>query len=208
MSLYSKELKKLGKLYDNGLFKTAFYKDKITSRKQLINYDEFKKIPFTYKTDVRNTSIFERSSTSLKDVYGVFSSSGTTGEKTFYIYNNKDKKVHEEFVRTFFTELDVSEEDIGAVMAPVDTGVMAHTMMWQFSTVGAGYVNCPLPTPENIIDTINKVPVTVVATRPSIASCVAYSPIIQKMAANSKVNKLLTGGGFLSEERRKLLESS
>lgn len=150
----------------------------------------------------------ERSTTTPENIYGVFSSSGTTGQKTFYIYNKEDKKVHEKFVRSFYEELDVEASDIGGIMAPVDTGVMAHTMMWQFTTMGAGYVNCPIPSPENIVDTISKVPVTIVATRPSIATNIVYNPVIKKIAHESKVNKLLMGGGFLSSERRKILEDA
>lgn len=206
--MYDRELSKLRELYIKGIFEPEFYKKKISCIEQLDNYDTFQAIPFTYKKEIRNTSVEERTTTKPEDIYGVFSSSGTTGEKTYYIYNRNDKRVHEDFVRTFYTELGVTEKDIGGVMAPVDTGVMAHTMMWQFTTMGAGYVNCPIPSPENIVDTITKVPVTVIATRPSIASGIAYNPIIQQMAQKSHVNKLLMGGGFLSEERRKLLERS
>lgn len=206
--MYNKELQMLRDLYSKGIYEPAFYKKKIAGINQLESYDAFQTIPFTYKREIRNTSVEERTTTKPQDIYGVFSSSGTTGEKTYYIYNRNDKKVHEEFVRTFFTELGVTETDIGGVMAPVDTGVMAHTMMWQFTTMGAGYVNCSVPSPENIVDTVTKVPVTVIATRPSIASGIAYNPVIQQMAQKSHVNKLLMGGGFLSAERRKLLEKS
>lgn len=205
--MYTEELEKLKGLYQKGLFSPEFYSRKI-KESSFDSYEEFLNIPFTYKHELRNTTVEQRTTTTAKDIYGVFSSSGTTGEKTFYIYNKNDKHVHEEFVRTFYTELGINEEDIGGVFAPVDTGVMAHTMMWQFTTMGAGYVNCPIPSPENIIDTITKVPVTVVATRPSIASCVAYNPYITEVAKKSKVKKLLMGGGFLSNERRKLLEKS
>lgn len=205
--MFTKELEKLKKLYKKGIYTPEFYSKKVKET-SFDSYKEFLKIPFTYKYELRNSTVEQRSTTSAKDIYGVFSSSGTTGEKTFYIYNKNDKQVHEEFVRTFFTELGITEEDLGGVFAPVDTGVMAHTMMWQFTTMGAGYINCPIPSPENIVDTITKVPVTVVATRPSIASGVAYNPYITEIARNSKVKKLLMGGGFLSSERRKLLEKS
>lgn len=205
--MLTKELEKLKKLYQKGAFSPEFYSRKIKET-SFDSYEEFLNIPFTYKHELRNSTVEQRTTTVAKDIYGVFSSSGTTGEKTYYVYNKKDKQVHEEFVRTFYTELGITEEDIGGVLAPVDTGVMAHTMMWQFTTMGAGYINCPNPSPENIIDTITKVPVTVIATRPSIASSVAYNPYITEIARNSKVNKLLMGGGFLSTERRKLLEKS
>ncbi len=208
MNTYENELQKLRKLYEDGVFSPDFYRKKITDIHQLDDYAAFQTIPFTYKREIRNTTVEERTTTKPEDIYGIFSSSGTTGEKTYYIYNRNDKKVHEEFVKTFYTELGITAKDIGGVMAPVDTGVMAHTMMWQFTTMGAGYVNCPIPSPENVIDTITKVPVTVIATRPSIASGVAYNPLLQQMAQKSKVTKLLMGGGFLSDERRKLLEKS
>ena len=204
--MYEKELSTLRRLYRQGVYEPPFYGEKISDIGQLASYDAFQTIPFTYKREIRNTSVEDRTTTKPEDIYGVFSSSGTTGEKTYYIYNRNDKKVHEEFVETFYTELGVTEKDIGGVMAPVDTGVMAHTMMWQFTTMGAGYINCPIPSPENIVDTITKVPVTVIATRPSIASGVAYNPVIQQMAQKSHVKKLLMGGGFLSKERRHLLE--
>lgn len=205
---YEKELEVLKQLYEAGAFKPDFYTKKIPSIQSFDNYEKFIKIPFTFKKELRDTSVEERSTTTPENIYGVFSSSGTTGQKTFYIYNKEDKKVHEKFVRSFYEELDVEASDIGGIMAPVDTGVMAHTMMWQFTTMGAGYVNCPIPSPENIVDTISKVPVTIVATRPSIATNIVYNPVIKKIAHESKVNKLLMGGGFLSSERRKILEDA
>ena len=208
MEKYEKELQKLRELYAKGVFAPEFYQKKLSDVSQLDNYDSFRTIPFTHKREIRNTTVEERSTTEKKDIYGIFSSSGTTGEKTYYIYNRNDKKVHEEFVKTFFTELGITEEDIGGIMAPVDTGVMAHTMMWQFTTMGAGYVNCPIPSPENMIDTVTKVPVTAIATRPSIASGVAYNPLMQQLAQKSHVKKLLMVGGFLSAQRRKLLEKA
>lgn len=206
--MFEKEMIQLQKLYKNGLYEPKFYSDKVKSIDMFSNYEEFKKIPFTYKQELRDTPVCERTTTKMEDIYGVFSSSGTTGEKTFYIYNKNDKKVHEEFVKTLFSEVGVTEKDLGAVMLPVDTGVKAHTMMWQFTTMGAGYINCPEPTPKNIIEFITKVPVTTIATSPNIASGIIYDEEMKKTAYNSNVDKLLMGGGFLSEQRRKLLEKT
>ena len=206
--MFEKEMIQLQKLYKNGLYEPKFYSDKVKSIDMFSNYEELKKIPFTYKQELRDTPVCERTTTKMEDIYGVFSSSGTTGEKTFYIYNKNDKKVHEEFVKTLFSEVGVTEKDLGAVMLPVDTGVKAHTMMWQFTTMGAGYINCPEPTPKNIIEFITKVPVTTIATSPNIASGIIYDEEMKKTAYNSNVDKLLMGGGFLSEQRRKLLEKT
>lgn len=204
--MYEEELKRLQALWESGVFAPHFYSKKIAGGHSFESYEAFREIPFTYKHELRETSAFDRTTTKPGEIYGVFSSSGTTGDKTFYIYNKKDKEVHEEFVKCFYTELGVNATDIGGVLAPVDTGVMAHTMMWQFTTMGAGYVNCPEPSPENIAELIRKIPITIVATRPSIACNVAKNPETAELARTSKVKKLLMGGGFLSKERRKLLE--
>lgn len=206
--MYERELNKLLKLYRNGLFSKKYYKDRIKGENSFSSYGEFCKIPLMDKQSIRETAVFERTNTSKSDVFGIFSSSGTTGDKTFYVYNKNDKKVHEEFVRTFFDEMDISSDDIGGVMAPVGTGVMAHTMLWEFSTVGAGYVNCPEPSPINMIGIIEKVPVTVIATRPNIASSIAYNPKLCSIAKDSSVKKLAVGGGFLSDARRKMIEAA
>lgn len=206
--MFEKELQKLQELYDNGVFDKAFYKNKIENKNSLKDYDSFIQIPLTYKRELRNSSIFDRTSTEPGNIYGVFSSSGTTGDKTYYIYSKKDKVVHEEFVRTFYQNLEIKKEDIGGVFAPIDTGVMAHTMMWQFTTMGAGYVNCPEPSPVNMANVLKSVPVTVVATRPNVVSTMAFDPEYKRVAKESTVKKLILGGGFMSRERRRLIEET
>jgi len=206
--MFEIELQKLQKLYDDGVFDKEFYNQKIQCRNNLTSYDLFRKIPLTYKKELRSSSVFERTSSKPGDIYGVFSSSGTTGEKTYYIYSKKDKSVHEEFVKEFYNRLEIEKEDIGGVFAPIDTGVMAHTMMWQFTTMGAGYVNCPEPSPVNMANVLKSVPVTVVATRPNVVSTMAFDPEFKRIAQQSTVKKLLLGGGFLSKERRKLIEET
>ena len=110
MDTYENELKRLRALFELGIYKPDFYSKKLHDINQLDDYDSFKNIPFTYKWEIRKASVEERTTTQSKDIYGVFSSSGTTGEKTYYIYNKNDKRVHEEFVKTFFTELGIKEE--------------------------------------------------------------------------------------------------
>lgn len=205
--MFENELLKLKKLYESGTFSFEMYKDKIISSDQFTSYEKFQSIGFSYKDDIRKTGPFERTSVSKEEAFGLFSSSGTTGIKTYYVFSNEDKRVHEEFVKKFYTELDVKSSDVGAVCAPVDTGVMAHTMMWQFTTMGASYVNCPIPSPENIADLVSEMPVTIVATRPDILTATVLDPALKEKVKNSKVTKLLMGGSLLSEARRSLLET-
>lgn len=204
--MFEAELNVLEELYRKGLFSKPYYQVRIPGPETFSSYEAFCKLPFMDKKSIRETAVFERTNTQMKDVYGVFSSSGTTGTKTFYIYNRRDKAVHEEFVRAFFQPLGVTEQDLGAVMAPVGTGVMGHTMLWEFTAMGMGYVNCPEPSPQNMIEIVEKVPVTVIATRPNIASTVAYDPKWIRKAQASQVRMLTLGGCFLSAQRRALLE--
>ena len=203
-----REMEVLKRLYQDGTFDFEMYSDKITSEDQFTSYDKFQTIGFSYKDDIRKTGPFERTSAAQHDVYGLFSSSGTTGAKTYYVFSKEDKIVHEEFVRRFYRELGVKDTDLGAVCAPVDTGIMAHTMMWQFTTMGAGYVNCPIPSPENIADLVCNIPVTIIATRPDILTAIASDAELKQKTQASRVTKMLLGGYHMSNARRKLIEDS
>ncbi|WP_417229593.1 phenylacetate--CoA ligase family protein [Thermophilibacter sp.] len=207
--MYETELQRLTELRETGLFSGRFYAERLISADggdPLTSYERFRRIPFMTKDQIRRASVEERTATAPEDVYGVFSSSGTTGRRTMYVYSRNDKNVHERFVRTFLAEIGVTARDLGAVMAPIGTGVMAHTMMWEFTTMGAGYVNCPEPSPENMLETVEDVPVSVVATRPDVVSAACYRPELRERFAASGVRLLLLGGGFLTEGRRALLE--
>ncbi|MCI9531533.1 MAG: phenylacetate--CoA ligase family protein [Lachnospiraceae bacterium] len=204
--MFEKELGQVRALYRQGLYSPGFYSRRIPGEECFSDYEAFTQIPFMYKHEIRGTEAFERTTAKKDEVYGIFSSSGTTGSKTYYVYSKKDKKVHEEFVHTFYTELGIQADDLGGVFAPVDTGVMAHTMMWQYTTMGAGYVNCPEPSPENMIGILKALPVTVIATRPNVVCTIAANPEFVEAAQKSTVRKMLMGGGFLSSGRRKLIE--
>ncbi|MBQ9003606.1 MAG: phenylacetate--CoA ligase family protein [Eggerthellaceae bacterium] len=204
--MYENEMERLLELYMSGLYGSPYYAKQVSGKDCFTSYEQFQSIPFSYKEDIRESSIMDRTATKSGDIFGIFSSSGTTGNKTYYIYNKKDKIVHESFVKTYLTEIGIIPSDIGGIMAPIDTGVMAHTMMWEFTTMGASYVNCPEPSPHNMISVLDAVPVTVIATRPNVVSSPIYTPELIGRFRKSSVNKLILGGGFLSSERRKLIE--
>lgn len=204
--MYEKQLQQLKELWDEGFFDVPFYRRRIDNRAVLDDYESFCKIPFMTKDDIRSTHVYERTSTKKEDVFGIFSSSGSTGEKTYYIFTKKDKEVQEICARMFLKGIGVNAGDLGGVFAPVETGIMAHTMMWQFSAVGAGYVNCPQPSPENMLSLLQKTPISVIATRPEVMSAVGASPEFVRSAQESSVRLLIPGGGFVCEARRKYLE--
>ena len=202
--MYENELEKLNHLWEVETFNCDFYRKQIQSRKYFRDYESFCQIPFMRKEDIRDTGIFARTTTKAEDIFGFFSSSGSTGEKTYYVFSQEDKKIQETCARKFLSAIGVGSHDIGGVFAPIDTGIMAQTMMWQFSSVGAGYVNCPIPTSENIITLLQRIPVSVVATRPE-AMMITDADCWEKLQSSS-VRILIPGGGFLTEGRRQYLE--
>ena len=72
MPMFELELLKLQELFDRRLFNKPYYMDKIKSKENLMSYDRFINIPLTYKNDIRNSEIFDRTATQLGGVYGVF----------------------------------------------------------------------------------------------------------------------------------------
>lgn len=170
--------------------------------------EQFLKIPFTVKEDLRNSSAYSRTRTAPEEIYGLYSSNGTTGKKTFYVHSQLDHRKQAEYVRTFYSALGMKAGGLGAVFGPIGSPVMGHCMIWQFHAMRMGMTLCPQPSPENIIDVIQSLPVTDIATLPQVASFLAASPEWREIAAKSSVERLILGGDFLSEARRKLLEET
>ena len=82
--MYEKEMKLLRQLRQQGIFSKPFYADRLHSEEAFDSYEQFTQIPLMYKDDIRNSNPMDCSTVPVKDVYGFFSSSGTTGRRTFY----------------------------------------------------------------------------------------------------------------------------
>jgi len=198
LELFSKILSTGG--YDCEMYRNTFdfIKDKSS-----VSEDEFLKIPFSYKNDIRNNNLEQRSNP-LSPVFGIFGSSGTTGNKTFYKFSMNDRAVFDRIATRILRRTGVEERDLGVICAPVLDGVMAHTMMWQYTACGAGYVNCPIPSPENFMAVLNNAHPTVVSGLPS-ALDFSLSPEF-KVPADTSVRLFLSGGNFFSNNKRKAIE--
>ncbi len=201
------QLQRIHSLYQEGRFQCNFYRKKLADAR-FKNYEDFSRIPFSRKEEVRESSVYDRTATPTENIFGIYSSSGTTGEKKYYVYNRHDKKIQEECARIFMNMAGIDEKDLGGILSPIGTSVMGHCMTWQFSAVGAGVVHCPEPSPENIVKTLDKFPVTAIATLPQVAASVIENPEHAKAAGNSTVKSLLLGGDHLSETVRKQLENT
>ncbi len=193
-----------------GYFDIPFYQDACAKAgmplSEVCTQEQFLKIPFTVKDDLRNTSPYERTRTDPKDIFGLYSSSGTTGKKTFYIHSRADHEKQDAYSREFFTRAGLKAGNLGAIFGPIESPIMGHCMMWQFHAINVGVTLCPRPSPENILDVITQLPVTDIATLPQIASFPAGRSEWRTAAKKSTVQRLLLGGDFISDVRRNVLE--
>lgn len=196
----------------DGCFDVPFYQKRLQKSgirlSGITSLEQFLKVPFTLKDDLRTTSPYSRTNVSHEEIFGIFSSNGTTGKKTFYVYNYADRETQAKFVRTYYSAIGMKAGGLGAVLAPVGTPVMGHCMMWQFQAMRMGMTLCPEPSPENILELLENLPITDVATLPQVASFLAARPEWRDTARRSTVERLILGGDFLSSARRRLLEDT
>lgn len=194
----------------SGSFDLPFYTDKCSRAgirlEEVREREQFLRLPFTYKEDLRNTSPYSRTKTPPEEIYGLYSSNGTTGKKTFYVHSLADHEKQAEFVRKFYTAVGMKPGGLGAVLGPIGSPIMGHCMLWQFHAMRMGVTLCPDPSPEQILEVIETLPVTDLATLPQVASFPAERPEWREAAAKSSVERLILGGDFLSDARRHLLE--
>ena len=186
--------------YDCEMYSTSF--DFIKDRSQ-VSEEEFLKIQFSYKSDIRNNNLEQRSNP-LSPTYGIFGSSGTTGNKTFYKFSMNDRQVFDRIATRILSRVGANEKDLGVVCAPVLDDVRAHTMMWQYTAIGSGYVNCPDPSPENFMAVLKNACPTIVSGLPSALDFGLTRDF--EIPNDSSIRLFLSGGNFFSNNKRKLVE--
>lgn len=200
------QLRIFSELLSDGSYDCKMYSGRFDFIKDPHNVteEEFLKIPFSYKKDIRSHSLESREN-HKSPTFGIFGSSGTTGCKTRYKFSMNDRAVFNKIASKILKRAGVHEGDIGVICAPVLDGVMAHTMMWQYTSVGAAYVNCPVPSPENFLEVLESAHPTVVSGLPS-ALDFSLAPKF-KVPENSTIRLMLTGGHYFSNAKRQIVES-
>ena len=201
----TKQLKIFSDLLSNGWYDCEMYGERFDFIKDKSNVteDEFVQIPFSYKNDLHSHGLESREN-HKSPAFGIFGSSGTTGKKTRYKFSFNDRNVFDKIASKILHRAGVQEGDIGAVCAPVMDGVMAHTMMWQYTSVNAAYVNCPIPSPDNFLEVLGNAHPTAASGLPS-ALDFSLDPNF-KIPDNSSLKLFLTGGHYFSNAKRKLIE--
>ena len=111
--LQSERLKKLvHHVYTN----VAFYRQRMDEMgvkpSDIQSIDDIVKLPFTYKTDLRDNYPFDLFAVPMKDIVRVHASSGTTGKPTTVGYTKNDIENWREVVARCLTMAGISSDDI------------------------------------------------------------------------------------------------
>ncbi len=100
------------RVYDN----VPFYRDKMLSAgvtpEDIRSIEDLKKLPFSYKQDLRDTYPYGLFAVPLKDVVRLHASSGTTGKQIVVGYTANDMEVWETCVARALTAAGCTDEDI------------------------------------------------------------------------------------------------
>jgi len=112
-SLQGKRLKELvSRVYNN----VEFYKRRMDEMgvkpSDIETIDDIVKLPFTYKTDLRDHYPFNLFAVPMKDIVRVHASSGTTGKPTTVGYTKSDIENWREVLARCLTMAGISNEDI------------------------------------------------------------------------------------------------
>ncbi len=99
------------RVYDN----VAYYRKRMDEMgvkpEDIQSVDDLHKLPFTYKTDLRDNYPFDTFACPMEDVVRIHASSGTTGKQTVVGYTQKDLDIWAECVARSLTSLGITKKD-------------------------------------------------------------------------------------------------
>ncbi len=192
-------------------WQTPFYRDKLeqagVSLRDLFSLKDIVKVPFTYKSEIRRSSPFYRTPLKPREIRFLFSSSGTTGKPTVYVWGDEDIRTFQEASKKAFTDIGVNASDTILVLAPFGMPVMGYCMLEQYRSVGATVIPLGILPPQEVLDALNKWPVTAVATLPSVAVKLHEFAVNNQIALPSRPISFHFGGYFMSNALRKRIEN-
>lgn len=100
------------RVYQNVPYYAEKMKEAGITPEDINTVEDLAKLPFTYKTDLRDNYPFGTFALPLKDVVRVHASSGTTGKQTVVGYTKKDIETWAECVARCLVSAGVNEDDI------------------------------------------------------------------------------------------------
>lgn len=99
------------RVYENAPYYRKKMEEAGLTPEDIHSVDDLHKLPFTYKTDLRDNYPFDTFACPMDDVVRIHASSGTTGKQTVVGYTNRDIEVWSECVARGLTSLGITKKD-------------------------------------------------------------------------------------------------
>jgi len=197
------------------LFETPFYQEKFQKlgikQKDIQSLKDLPSLPITIKKELRDTTIFDRTPYTLKELEFLFSSSGTSGPPTNYFWTKIDSLVLQEASKRALKRLNVLEDDVALISAPMGLQIMWYCMMEQYKSVNAGVVALGTASASKIIKTLIDFSVSILTSLPTLATELYEHMILkdqQSIIQKLKLRQFHFGGDYLTESRRARIEKA
>ncbi len=184
-------------LYDH----VPFYKDKLDSMGFLPgdvkSLADLRRLPMTYKTDLRDNYPFGMFAVPKKDVVRVHASSGTTGKPTVVGYTARDLDIWSEMTARVLTAGGITAEDTVQVAFGYGLFTGAFGMHYGLEKIGSMVVPASSGNTEKQIMLMQDFGTTGLICTPSYA--LYMLEVAEKMGVNPKEDLKLKWGLFGSE---------
>jgi len=170
--------------------------------------DDFKRLPFTLKEDLRLNYPYGMFAVPLREVVRIHSSSGTTGKPTVVGYTRNDLKNWSNLVARFMTAVGVTHDDVVQIAFGYGMFTGAFGLHYGAETIGASVIPMGSGNTEKQIMIMQDYKSTVLVGTPSYAITIADR--MERMGIDPKTLSLkvgLFGGEPWSEAMRKEIEN-
>ena len=190
---------------------SSFYRDRLPD-KDLISFEELKRLPLTTKQDLRDNSPFGLVCVPHKELYQYHESFGTTGTPVSHWLTKEDMRSNAHNINS--GGINFSKDDTVLVRFPYALSTIAHYVHKAAQSKGA----CVIPasswstiTPlTRILNLMQKLEVTVLTCLPLQALLLAETAEMIGLNPSKdfpKLRAIFTAGELLTEGKRKLLEN-
>jgi phenylacetate-CoA ligase len=170
--------------------------------------DDFTKLPFTLKEDLRLNYPYGMFAVPLREVVRIHSSSGTTGKPTVVGYTRNDLKNWSNLVARFMTAVGVTHDDVVQIAFGYGMFTGAFGLHYGAEAIGASVIPMGSGNTEKQIMIMQDYKSTVLVGTPSYAITIADR--MEKMGIDPKGLSLrvgLFGGEPWSEAMRREIEN-
>ena len=153
---------------------TPFYREKLSGTAAGLDHDDpltsLRRLPFTFKHELRSTSPMLRTPLGVADLIAFFSSSGTTGQPSVSAWSKDDQQVYEQVSGRLLRNIGVGPGDVALLPLTMGMPLAWYAIFSEMRAVGAAVVPLGAAPLEKIAQALANYPVTILKTSPVVAS--------------------------------------